>query len=125
MGWKDKLNQTADKVVKQTGRAVEQGRGKLEEVQVERQMDAAARKVGYMAYDSFQGREVDAQKRQELLDEIASLEEQLEEARRQKTEEKEEGVASSTAQEPSPTSGQESSSASPQAGPPPEGGGTA
>lgn len=124
MGWKDKLNRTADKVAKQTGKAVEQGRGKLEEVQVERQMDAAARKVGYMAYDSFQGREVDAQEREQLLAEIASLEEQLEEARRQKAEEKE-GVTSSTAQEPSPTSRQESPPASPQAGPPPEGGGTA
>lgn len=104
MSWRDKLNQTADKVVKGTGKAVSQGRTKMEEIQLERQMDATARKLGYMAYDEFKGQMLDEKAQQTLLNELATLEEQLAQAGKEEVEaeEAEEDVHASTAAGSSP-----------------------
>jgi len=77
MGFFDKLTVGAEKVAKQAEKALEQGKTKVEELQLERQMDGLAKKLGYMEYDVSRGREVDAAIRQSYLDEIAGLEEQI------------------------------------------------
>lgn len=77
MGFFDKLTEGAEKVAKQAERALEQGKTKVEELQLERQMDGVARKLGYLEYDAFRGRVVDAAVRQSYLDELGALEVQI------------------------------------------------
>ena len=78
MGFLDKITEGAEKVAKQAEKALEQGKTKVEELQLERQMDGLAKKLGYLEYDGFRGREVDAAVRQSYLDEMVGLEEQIE-----------------------------------------------
>ena len=77
MGFLDRLSEGAEKVAKQAEKALEQGKTKVEELQLERQMDGLAKKIGYMEYDGFRGREVDSAVRQSYLDEMVGLEEQI------------------------------------------------
>lgn len=77
MGFFDRLSEGAEKVAKQAEKALEQGKTKVEELQLERQMDGLAKKIGYMEYDGFRGREVDSAIRQSYLDEMVGLEEQI------------------------------------------------
>ncbi len=77
MGILDKLTEGAQKVAEQAEKALEQGKTKVEELQLERQMDGVAKKLGYLEFDASRGREVDAAVRQSYLDELAGLEEQV------------------------------------------------
>ncbi len=77
MGILDRLSEGAEKVAKQAEKALEQGKTKVEELQLERQMDGVAKKLGFLEFDAFRGREVDAAVRQSYLAELAGLEEQL------------------------------------------------
>ncbi len=77
MGFLDRLSEGAEKVAKQAEKALEQGKTKVEELQLERQMDGLAKKIGYMEYDGLRGREVDSAVRQSYLDEMVGLEEQI------------------------------------------------
>lgn len=82
MGLFDKLSSGLDRVAQEAEKAVEQGRSKVEELQVERQMDQVARRLGYLEYEAHKaGSAPDATKRSELLEELRSLEGQLAEAR--------------------------------------------
>ncbi|MHB0980022.1 MAG: hypothetical protein ACYC5Q_08150 [Thermoleophilia bacterium] len=81
MGILDRLTEGAEKVAKQAEKALEQGKTKVEELQLERQMDGVAKKLGFLEFDAFRGREVDAAVRQSYLDELAGLEEQLAQAK--------------------------------------------
>jgi hypothetical protein len=81
MGFLDRLSEGAEKVAKQAEKALEQGKTKVEELQLERQMDGLAKKIGYMEYDGFRGRAVDSAIRQSYLDEMVGLEEQIAQAK--------------------------------------------
>ncbi|MHB1343340.1 MAG: hypothetical protein ACYCX3_03155 [Thermoleophilia bacterium] len=77
MGILDKLTEGAQKVAEQAEKALEQGKTKVEELQLERQMDGVAKKLGYLEFDAYRGRPVDAAVRRSYLDELAGLEEQV------------------------------------------------
>jgi hypothetical protein len=77
MGIMDQLREGVDTVAREAQKAIEQGKGKVEELQLERQMDAAARKLGYLELDRSRGRTVDETVRQDLLQQLATLEDQL------------------------------------------------
>lgn len=77
MGFQEKLSEGAEKVAKGAEKAFDQVKTKIEELQLERQMDGLARKLGYIEYDGFKGRSVDAAVRQSYLDEMSGLEDQI------------------------------------------------
>lgn len=81
MGFLDRLSEGAEKVAKQAEKALEQGKTKVEELQLERQMDGLAKKIGYMEFDASRGRTVDSAIRQSYLDEMVGLEEQIAQAK--------------------------------------------
>lgn len=108
MSWRDRLTSGADRVAKEAEKAFEQGKTKVEQVQLERQMDAAARKLGYLEYDAYLGRETGTGDRQSLLEEMASLEQQIARAAEAKAAEEEAeatGPATGGTQTPPPTTG--------------------
>jgi hypothetical protein len=77
MGFLDRLTEGAEKVAKQAEKALEQGKTKVEELQLERQMDGVAKKLGYLEFDASRGRAADPAVRQSYLDELAALEVQI------------------------------------------------
>ncbi len=83
MGLKDMITNATDAVAKEAEKAIEQGRYKVGEFQFERQMDTAAKKLGYLEFESQRsGSTPDAAKRQELIDEMTRLEGEMEQARK-------------------------------------------
>jgi hypothetical protein len=81
MGLLDKLSAGAERAAKEAEKAFDKGKAKVGELQVEMQLDSAAKKLGYIVFDFYRGREVDQNKRQNLLDEMSRLEDQLMQAR--------------------------------------------
>jgi hypothetical protein len=77
MGLLDRLTGGAEKVAREAEKVFEQGKTKVEELQLERQMDTAARKLGYLEFDVHRGKAADPARKEELLKEISELEEQL------------------------------------------------
>jgi len=77
----DKLSAGAERAAKEAEKAFDKGKAKVGELQVEMQLDSAAKKLGYIVFDFYRGREVDQSKRQDLLDEMSRLEDQLMQAR--------------------------------------------
>ena len=81
MSLKDKLSAGAERAAKEAEKAFEKGKAKVGELQIELQMDGHAKKLGYLVFDFYRGREVDQNERQRLLDELSRLEDQLAQAR--------------------------------------------
>jgi hypothetical protein len=82
----ERLTEGAEKVAREAEKVFEQSRRKVEGFQTERQMDATARRLGYLEYETHRGRLSDPAKREELLAELGRLEEEQkarEEARAQ------------------------------------------
>ena len=77
MGLLDKVNAGAERAATEAGKAFDKGRGKSAELQLERRMDGAAKKLGYLVFDEHRGRPTDDKARQQLLDDLAGLEEQM------------------------------------------------
>jgi hypothetical protein len=77
MGFSDKLSAGLDTVAKSAQKAFEQGKVRVDQLQLERQLDAAARRLGYIEFDASQGRPVDQAAKQDLLTEMARLETEL------------------------------------------------
>lgn len=77
MGLMDQLSEGVATVAREAQKVIEQGKGKVEELQLERQMDVAARKLGYLELDRSRGRAADESVRQDLLQQLATLEDQL------------------------------------------------
>ena len=77
----DKLTAGAERAAKEAEKAFDKGKGKVEELQVEMQLDRSAKKLGYVVFDFYRGREVDQAERQSLLDEMSRLEDQMMQAR--------------------------------------------
>ena len=81
MGIMDKLSAGAERAAKEAEKAFEKGKAKVGELQIEMQMDGLAKKLGYLVFDFYRGREVDQARRQQILDELSRLEDQLAQAR--------------------------------------------
>ncbi len=77
MGLMDDLTGALEKISTEAEKALNQGKAKVGQLQLERQMDAAARKVGYMELDRYRGRPVDDSARAELIYQMAGLEDQI------------------------------------------------
>lgn len=77
MGLMDQFNEGVATVAREAQKVIEQGKGKVEELQIERQMDGAARKLGYFELDRSRGRAAEESVRQNLLQQLATLEDQL------------------------------------------------
>ena len=77
MGLLDKVNAGAERAAMEAGKALDKGKGKAAELQLERRMDAAAKKLGYLVFDEHRGRSTDDQARHPLLDDLAGLEEEM------------------------------------------------
>ncbi len=81
MGLKDKFSAGIERAAQEADRAFEKGKAKVGELQIEMQMDGLAKKLGYLVFDFYRGREVDQAVRQKYLDDMAHLEDQLTESR--------------------------------------------
>ncbi len=81
MGFMDKLTAGAEKAAKEAEKAFDKGKAKVEELQIEMQMDGLAKKLGYLVFDFYRGRQVDQALRQKMLDDLSRLEDQLLQAR--------------------------------------------
>ena len=77
MGLLDKLTAGAERAAKEAEKAFDKGKTKVGELQIEMQLDGSAKKLGYIVFDFYRGRQVDQEKRQNLLDEMSRLEDQL------------------------------------------------
>ena len=85
MGLMDRLAEGAERAAKEAEKAFDKGKTKVGELQVEMQMDGLARKLGYLVFDFYRGRQVDQEYRQTILDEMSRLEDQLLRSRSQAT----------------------------------------
>jgi hypothetical protein len=79
MGLTDKLSEGLQTVATGAQKVFEQGKVRVEQLQLERQLDSAARRLGYIEFDFSQGRPIDAAARRDLLDEMARMEGELHE----------------------------------------------
>lgn len=77
----DKLSAGAERAAKEAEKALDKGKAKVGEIQIEMQMDGKAKKLGYLVFDFYRGRPVDQDERQGLLDDLSRLEDQLIQAR--------------------------------------------
>jgi len=77
MSFMEKVTSGAERAVKEAEKAIDKGKAKVGELQVEMQMDSQAKKLGYLVFDFYRGREVDQAQRQAYLDELSRLEDQL------------------------------------------------
>jgi hypothetical protein len=77
MGLMDKLTAGIERVAEEADKAIDKGKAKVGEMQVELQMDGLAKKLGYLVFDFYRGREVDQALRQKILDDMSQLEEKL------------------------------------------------
>jgi hypothetical protein len=83
MGLMDKLTEGAERAAREAEKAFDKGKTKVGELQTEMQMDGLARKLGYLVFDFYRGRQVDQAYRQKILDDMSRLEDQLLRARAQ------------------------------------------
>ena len=81
MSLKEKVTAGAERAVEEAEKVFDKGKAKVSELQVEMQMDGQAKKLGYLVFDFYRGREVDQAQRQKYLDELSRLEDQLVQAR--------------------------------------------
>ena len=77
MGLLDKLNAGAERAATEAGKAFDKGKGKSAELQLERRMDGAAKKLGYLVFDEHRGRPTDDKAGQGLFDDLAGREEDM------------------------------------------------
>jgi hypothetical protein len=77
MGIKETLSDQLGQAAHEIGKALDKGKTKVGELQVEMQMDGLAKKLGYLVFDFYRGRTVDQAVRQRVLDDLSRLEDQL------------------------------------------------
>ena len=81
MGLMDKFSAGIERAAQEADKAFEKCKAKVGELQTEMQMDSLAKKLGYLVFDFYRGREVDQVLRQKYLDDMTRLEDQLIQAR--------------------------------------------
>lgn len=77
MAFMDKVGDGLEQAAKEIERALDKGKAKIGELQIEMQMDGQAKKLGYLVFDFYRGRAVDQAVRQKVLDDLSRLEDQL------------------------------------------------
>ena len=77
MGFIDKVGDGIEQAAREVEKALDKGKSKVAEIQVEMQMDGLAKKLGYLVFDFYRGRPVDQAVRQKVLDDLSRLEDQL------------------------------------------------
>jgi hypothetical protein len=77
MGFMDKVGEGLEQAAREIEKALDKGKAKVGEIQIEMQMDGLAKKLGYLVFDFYRGRTVDQTVRQRVLDDLTRLEEQL------------------------------------------------
>jgi hypothetical protein len=77
MGLMDRLSAGVERVAQEADKAFDRGKTKVGEMQIEMQMDSQAKKLGYLVFDFYRGRQVDQALRQKILDDLTRLEDQL------------------------------------------------
>ena len=77
MSFLDKVNAGAERTAMEAEKAFDKGKAKAAELQLERHMDEAAKKLGYLDLDEHRGRPTDDKVRKQLLDDLAGLEEDM------------------------------------------------
>jgi hypothetical protein len=77
MGFVDRLSSAASVAAEQAGKALDKGKTKASELQVQMKMDAAAKKLGYAVYDGRRGRDTDSATQEGLIQELSRLEGEL------------------------------------------------
>ena len=105
MGLIDKLSAGAERAAKEAEKAFDKGKAKVGELQLEMQMDGQAKKLGYLVFDFYRGRDVDQAERQKYLDELSRLEDQLNEARAEAAAKAEAAAAEKAAAAAAPPAG--------------------
>ena len=77
MGLMDKVTAGLERAAQEADKAFDKGKSKVGELQLEMQMDGLAKKLGYIVFDFYRGREIDQALRQKYLDDMAGLEDKL------------------------------------------------
>jgi hypothetical protein len=77
MAFMDKLGAGLEQVAREVEQALDRGKDKVGELQIEMQMDKLAKRLGYLVFDFYRGRPVDQAVRQKVLDDLSRLEDQL------------------------------------------------
>jgi hypothetical protein len=77
MGFMDKVGAGLEQAAHEVGIALDKGKTKVGELQIEMQMDGLAKKLGYLVFDFYRGRTVDQAVRQKVLDDMSRLEDQI------------------------------------------------
>ncbi|MBN1320717.1 MAG: hypothetical protein JXA87_07750 [Thermoleophilia bacterium] len=77
MGLMDRLTAGVERLAEGADKAIDKGKAKVGELQMEMQMDGLAKKLGYLVFDFYRGRQVDQNLRQKILDDMTRLEDQL------------------------------------------------
>ena len=77
MGFTDKVGDGLEQAAREIEKALDKGKTKIGELQIEMQMDGLAKKLGYLVFDFYRGRAVDQTVRQKVLDDLSRLEDQL------------------------------------------------
>jgi hypothetical protein len=122
MGLMDKLADGAERAAREAEKAFDKGKTKVGELQIEMQMDQLARKLGYLVFDFYRGRQVDQAVRQKILDDLSRLEDQLLRVRAQAASKAQPDAAAGST--PPADSGPAAGTASTAEAAPTEGGGT-
>lgn len=77
MGLMDKVTAGLERASQEADKAFDKGKAKVGEIQIEMQMDGLAKKLGYVVFDFYRGREIDQALRQKYLEDMAALEDRL------------------------------------------------
>ena len=77
MAFMDKVGDGLEQAAREIEKALDKGKAKVGELQIEMQMDGLAKKLGYLVFDFYRGRTVDQAVRQKVLDDLSRLEDQL------------------------------------------------
>ena len=125
MAFMDKVGVGLEQAAREIEKALDRGKAKVGELQIEMQMDGQAKKLGYLVFDFYRGRSVDQVVRQKVLDDLSRLEDQLWKIRAEAAAKAEAGARARTAGSQQPPAGEsEDNAARPEdlgSGPPPEG----
>jgi hypothetical protein len=77
MAFKDKLHKGFKRVGEEAKVALDKGKLKVEEMQLEMQLDGLAKKLGHLAFDAHRGRQVDDALRLKYLADMSEVEDQI------------------------------------------------
>ena len=117
MGIRETLGDQLGQAAHEIGKALDKGKTKVEELQVEMQMDGLAKKLGYLVFDFYRGRTVDQAVRQKVLDDLSRLEDQLSKIRAEAAAKAEAEARTRAAGTQQPPAGAPEQAATEQAGP--------